>query len=110
MLTINMKQENTHPLNEASSPGDWQEAVNNAYADLLIAVALDSGFLNGPKIDPVTSWETLMIGLKRSVHPQKEKVIEIIAADIAPGDPAFSRQFAERLWEELAYRVPVKGH
>jgi hypothetical protein len=105
-----MKSQNTHPLTRQSSPEQWQEAVNNAYADLLISAALDSGFLSGPKIDLAHSWETLMTGLKQSVHPQKEKVIEIIASGIEPGDPAFSRRFAERLWGEFADRVQVKGH
>jgi hypothetical protein len=105
-----MKSQNTHPLTGQPSPEQWQEAVNNAYADLLISAALDSGFLNGPQIDLAHSWETLMAGLRQSVHPQKEKVIEIIAAGIEPGDPAFSRRFAERLWEELAGRMHVKGH
>lgn len=85
-----MKQQNTHSHNETTTPEDWQEAVNNAYADLLIGVALDCGFLNGPQIDLSTSWETLMLGLKQSIRPQKERVIEIIAADIEPGTLAYS--------------------
>jgi hypothetical protein len=105
-----MNPENTHTLTEHSSPEQWQEAVNNAYADLLIGVALESGFLNGPEIDLGDSWETLMHGLEQSVRPQKEKVIDILAEAIEPGASAKARRFAEKMWEECAGRVEIKGH
>lgn len=105
-----MKQRNTHPPTETSSTGQLQKAVNEAYADLLIGVALDSGFLSGPKIDLGDPWGTLMHGIEQSVRPQKEKVIDIIAEAIEPGASANARRFAERMWEECAGRVEVKGH
>jgi hypothetical protein len=106
-----MKDKKNHQPTGGIGPLDkWQDDVNNAYADLLISVALEAGFMRGPKIDLGNSWETLMLGLEMSVRPQKEKVIEMIAEAVEAGDLAFARRFAERMWEEFADSVQVKGH
>ena len=106
-----MKGKKNHQLQEETlSSAQWQDAVNNAFADILISVALEAGFMSGPEIDPAIPWQTLMLGLEMSVHPQKDKVIEMIAEAFEPEDPALARRFAERMWEEFAGRVQTKGH
>lgn len=100
-----------HQLQEQTlSSAQWQHAVNDASAEILIALALEAGFISGPRIDPVAPWHTLMLGLERSVHPQKDKVIEMIAEAIEPGDPSLARRFAARMWEEFAARSLPTGH
>jgi hypothetical protein len=116
-----MKDKKNHQPPRATLPPDryWnavdqdavsQDAVNNAFTDLLISVALEAGFMTGPRIDLGDPWRTLMLGLEVSVRPQKERVIEMIAEAFEPGDPALARRFAERMWEEFADRAQARGH
>jgi hypothetical protein len=104
-----MNRETGSPApNEPSTDVEWQEAVDAAYAAVLIDAAVSLGLLEaGPRIDLSRCLQLIRRGKGLGFSPQRAAVVRVIAVMVSGPHPGFARRFAERLYER--HRLTESG-
>jgi hypothetical protein len=87
--------------NEPLSEAEWQEAVDGAYAAVLIDAAVRLGLLEaGPRVNLSRCRQLIRRGRDLGFAPQRDAVVRIIEGMVSAPHPGFARRFAERLYNE----------
>lgn len=86
---------------EPSTGAEWREAVDAAYAAVLIDAAVGLGLLgDGPRVDMVRCRRLILLGGEMGFSPRRDPVVQIVVGLIEEPRPGFARRFAERLYDQ----------